>query len=81
MAEQEDIRHSGVSRKGVLEKGELSVLKGRHELVVERGINITAPVVLLPLLRVISNELLIVEGGCPCRNGGHSTGVGHAEKE
>ena len=47
MAEQEDIRHSGVARKGVLEKGELSVLKGRHELVVESGINIAAPVVLL----------------------------------
>ena len=45
-------------------------------MVAEGGVNVRTLVVLLLLFRVLSDELLLAEGGCPRRNGGRSTGVG-----
>ena len=37
-------------------------------------------VVLSPLLCVISDELLLIEGVCPSQNGGRLTGVGQSDE-
>ena len=64
----------------MLEGGEVGVLKGRQDLVVGGDVNVTKKFVLLPLFRVLLDELLLAKGGCPCRNVVRSTRVGWADK-
>ena len=80
MDEQEEYFHARVARKPMLEGGNVGVLEFRQELVAEGGVDVTTLVVLLPLFRVLSYELLLVEGGFPRKNGGHSTGVSRADE-
>ena len=53
MADQEEHCHAGVSHKHVIDGGEISVLKGRQELVAECGVNVTTLVILSMLFHMI----------------------------
>ena len=80
MDEHEDHCCARVACNFVLEGGEVGVLKGRQDLVVGGDVNVTKIFVLLPLFRVLLDELLLAKGGCPCRNVVRSTRVGWADK-
>ena len=71
---------SGVAHEQIIEGREVRALKYREEMVAEGSVDVTTLVVLLTLLCVIVDERLLVEGGCPLRDGGRSTRVGWADK-
>ena len=73
-------RCHGVTCERVIEGGELGVLKFSQQLIAEYGFDVATLVILTTFLRVLSDELLLVEGGCPRRDGGRSTGVGQADE-
>ena len=80
MAEEGQRCGSGEARERVIKRGEVHVLKGLDELVAEGIINVTTLIILSMLLCVISDELLIVKGGCIRRDGGRLARVGHSNE-
>ena len=78
VAEELERGCSGVARGVVPEGQEVSVVKHRKRLVAECSINITIFIILSTLLGVLAEERLLVEGGCPRRDGRRATEVGRA---
>ena len=78
VAEELDHGCSGLARGVVLEGQEVSVVKRLQRLVAECSINITIFIILSTLLGVLAEERLLVEGGCPRRDGRRATEVGRA---
>ena len=70
---------SGVAHECVLERKKIRVLKCREELIAEGIVGVTAFIVLSTLLGVLTDERLLVKGGCPLQDGGHTTSVSQAD--
>ena len=49
-------------------------------MVAEGGVNVTTLVLFSLLFQVLSYDILLVEGGYPCHNGGCSTRVDRADE-
>ena len=49
-------------------------------MVTEGSVDVTTLVVLLTQFGVLVDERLLSEGGCPCRDGRRTTGVGKADR-
>ena len=60
MDEDDDRFCSGISRKCVIEEGEVSILEGHEELVAEGSAYVMTLVVLSMIFCVLSDELLLV---------------------
>ena len=80
MADQEERCCSRVSRKRMLVGRGVSFLKGHQKLFVEGGVNVTTLIVFSLLFCVLSDDLILVKGGCPCWNYGRLAGVGQSDK-
>ena len=72
MAEEADRGFSILVCKGFLEGQEVRIFKLRQQLISECSVNITTFVVFSTLFGVLTEERLIVKGGCP--RGGQSDG-------
>ena len=73
-------RDCGVSHECVLEGGDVGVLKRRQKLILDWVINVLTLIVLITLLHMLLDDVILVVGVCPLRDGGHLTGVGQADK-
>ena len=79
MAEESEHGCYRVAREGVLEGREVCVTKHSQQLIAECSVDVTTFVVLFTLFGVLAEERLLIEWGCPLRDGGRATGVGQAD--
>ena len=80
MAEELRRCEHGVICERDLEGGAVGVLECSQQLIAGCGVDVSTLIVLTTLIRVLSDNLLLVEGLCTHRDGGNSTGVVRADK-